>query len=111
MSRSGTSQLLRHPRRGQNLRHARDGRASPADLVHRPFASRAALEQMMAGRFQFDRASQDARHRLDSAARANRLAHVHLVVVEQAQMELALRREGSLTGLMKPTTPAAPGSR
>src|ERR1700691_6184515 len=44
----------------------------------------------MAGRLELDRAHQDARYRFHPATRANRLAHIHLVVVEQAEMELAV---------------------
>ena len=63
-----------------------------ADLEHRAVAGRVAFEQVMTGRLELDGASQNPRDVLKfmSRTRAQRSAHVELVVVEKEEVELAL---------------------
>src|SRR5882672_9506850 len=62
----------------------------------------------MAGGLERDRAREDRRHRGRTAARAQRLLHVELVVVEQAEMELAVR--GQAHAVARPAVRLADGT-
>jgi hypothetical protein len=69
------------------------GRRGPPERVQRPRARRETFVEAVAGGLEPHRPQQDLLHGRLAAARAQRLLHVELVVVQQAQVELAVGGE------------------
>src|SRR5439155_26238502 len=79
-------------------RSSRLGRAEPSgslatELIHVAVLGRAAAMESVSGRLGSDGAQQDCAHGVDAAAGTDRALHVELVVVQQAEMKLAVRRQ------------------